>query len=222
MVCSSWFVPWGQDSTKVAKWKQISHNGSIYWSLIHPSGQLDGKQSGARRLKSSRFPSSHIHGLTNSLSSSWNFPSLFPAYVAYSAFTDVGPVQMTDHHFLGQSVSDNIISRQNQKIGAFSSTSWRRDQEKQIEVNRSICSLKSRPETLWRQPLVAANHWPLTLKKNCLTHLITISSRFCDDDLRAHLAEVHLHPRVLPVTVQKPHSKADARQGEKPTAQAAD
>lgn len=50
---------------------KFSHNCSIYCGIIHPSGQPEGKQPGARCLKSSRFASSHIHGPTNSLSSSW-------------------------------------------------------------------------------------------------------------------------------------------------------
>lgn len=136
--------------------------------------------------------------------------------------TDVDPVQMTDRNLMRAVSQCQYYFNTKLKRGAVRSTSGGRDHKKQIEANRSICSLKSRPETRWRCPLVAANRWPLTTKKDCSTHLITVSSRFCDGDLRAHSAEVNKHQRALPATVRKSHSKADARRGEKPTAQAAD
>lgn len=160
----------------------------------------------------------------NTLSSSWNFPSPSPAYISHillsTVATDADPVQMTEHHLMQWQYDFETNPKDWSCQKHFCRTWPHTNQTKQIEARRSICSLKSRPESRRGCPLVAANRWPLTTKTDRLTHLITVSSRFCDGDLRAHLAEVNSCPRALPATVHKSHSKVDARRGEKPTAQA--
>lgn len=118
--------------------------------------------------------------------------------------TDVDPVQRTDHHWMwavSQWQYDFQTKPKDWSCQKHIQGTW----PQKTNWGKEICYLKSRPGTQWRCPLVAANRWPLTTKADCLARLITLSSRFCDRDLRAHSAEVNSHMRP-------PHDRAQITQ----------